>query len=247
MSWKAISQLLGVDPGGSLRDALAALWSGLGLDRLTVRTPAHRTVAFTIAVTTLAAKMAKADGVALPVEAAAFERLFQIPPEQIANTRRLFDLGAQDVAGYEVYAAKIARMLKDEPELLRSVLECLFHIAAADGVLHPAEDTFLANVAECFGLTRREYLAMRASYVHDPCSPYEILGCRPDASDADLKARHRALVREHHPDQLAASGVPPEFRAAADRRLAAINAAYDTIRKERAEEPSGDLCTCGER
>jgi len=235
MSWKAVSQALGLEKGGAVvRDALAAVWASLGLDRLAERTPAHRTAAFTIAVTTLAAKMAKADGVALPVEAVAFERVFEIPEAEEANVRRLYDLAKQDVAGYDAYAGKIARMLKDEPELLRAVLECLFHIAAADGVLHPAEDEFLAAVADRFGLSRLEYLTIRAGFVHDPGSPYAILGVAPDLSDGDLKAHYRALVRKHHPDQLAASGVPPEFRCAADRRLAAINAAYDAIVAQRA-------------
>jgi DnaJ like chaperone protein len=211
------------------------VWTHLGLDRLAERTPAHRTTAFTIAVTTLAAKMAKADGEAVPAEAVAFERVFEIPDGEAANVMRLYDLAKQDVAGYEVYAGKIARMLKDEPELLRSVLECLFHIAAADGLLHPAEDRFLAEVADRFGLSRLEYLTIRASFVHDPASPYAILGVAPDISAADLKAHYRALVREHHPDRLAASGVPPEFRCAADRRLAAINAAYEEVLAQRAQ------------
>jgi DnaJ like chaperone protein len=247
MPWKAISQAVGWEKGGGLRAALAALWARLGPDRSGACTPAHRTVAFTIAVTTLAAKMAKADGVALAVEAEAFERLFQIPRGEETNLRRLYHLATRDVAGYEVYAGKIARMLKDEPELLRSVLECLFHIAAADGVLHPAEDTFLETVAQTFGLGRMEYLTIRASFVHDPESPYAILGVPPDIPDAELKVRHRALVREHHPDQLAAAGVPPEFRCAADRRLAAINAAYDAILKERAGAQDATEQDCEER
>jgi DnaJ like chaperone protein len=245
MSWKTISQALGLDRAGSLRDALAAVWTRLGLERLAERTPAHRTAAFTIAVTTLAAKMAKSDGEAVRAEAEAFERLFQIPPEEDANVKRLYDLAKEDVAGYEAYAGKIARMLKDEPEMLRAVLECLFHIAAADGILHPAEDRFLAAVADRFGLSRLEYLTVRASFVHDPESPYAVLGIAPDASEAELKSHYRALVREHHPDRLAASGVPPEFRCAADRRLAAINAAYEAIVKQRAalHKVSEERCT----
>jgi len=234
MPWKPISNAVGLVKGRSLRDTLAAVWSALGLDRFAERPPAHRTIAFTIAVTTLAAKMAKADGVALPVEERAFEEVFEIPPEEAKNVRRLYDLAKQDVAGFEAHAGKIARLLKDEPELLAAVLECLFHIAAADGILHPAEDRFLERVAEIFGLDRREFLSVRASFIHDPESPYAVLDVRPDISDAELKVRYRTLVREHHPDRLAANGVPHEFRAAADRRLAAINAAHEAILKERA-------------
>ena len=94
-------------------------------------------------------------------------------------------------------------------------------------------------VAEKFGLSRGEFLSIRAGFINDPCSPYQILGVVPDISDADLKLRHRALVREHHPDRLAATGVPPELRCAATRRLAAINAAYDTIRAERGRDARG--------
>jgi DnaJ like chaperone protein len=246
MSWNAIAQAMGLDREGGLRSALASIWSRLGLGRLTERTPPHRTVAFTIAVTMLAAKMAKADGVALPVEAKAFERTFNIPDAEAANIRRVYDLAKRDVAGFDIYAGKIAAMLHDEPCLLRSVLECLFYIAAADGVLHPDEDRFLDEVAQIFAMPRLEYLAIRASFVHDPDSPYAILGIAPDASDEELKARHRELVREHHPDRLAASGIPAEFRSAADRRLAAINAAHDAVLKEREaarEEPRKERCS----
>jgi DnaJ like chaperone protein len=242
MPWKEIAQAIGFEPGTSMRDALSALWSSLVGDRLAKRTPGYRTVAFTIAVTTLAAKMAKADGVALPVEARAFERVFDVPASERANFHRLYDLAAQDIAGYETYAAKIAALLADEPDMLRSLLECLFHVAAADGILHPDEDTFLRVVAEKFGLSHGEFISIRAGFVNDPCSPYQILGVHPDISDSELKLRHRALVREHHPDRLAATGVPVELRCAANRRLAAINAAYDAILEDRRRsKPRGDL------
>lgn len=241
MPWKSIAQAIGVEAGsGSVRDALAALWTWLTRDRAAAHTPGYRTVAFTIAVTTLAAKMAKADGVALPVEERAFERVFNIPAEERANFRRLYDLAAQDVAGYETYAEKLATLLAGEPEMPRALLECLFHVAAADGILHPDEDRFLGVVAEKFGLSHGEFLSVRAGFVSDPCSPYQILGVHPDISDADLKLRYRALVREHHPDKLAATGVPPELRCAATRRLAAINGAYDEIVEQRRQRTGGD-------
>jgi len=237
MPWKTIAQVVGIETGaGSVVDAISAWWERWRSEWVAGRTPGYRTVAFTIAVTTLAAKMAKADGVALPIEERAFERVFDIPKGEERNFRRLYDLAAQDVAGYETYAERIAGLLADEPEMLRALLECLFHVAAADGILHPDEDTFLMVVADKFGLSRGEFLSIRAGFINDPCSPYQILGIAPDIPDADLKLRHRALVREHHPDKLAATGVPPELRCAATRRLAAINAAYDAIRDEREQD-----------
>ena len=63
--------------------------------------------------------------------------------------------------------------------------------------------------------------------------PYAVLGLGRDASDAEVRAAWRRLVREHHPDRLIAQGVPEEMLKQANARLAAINAAYDRIAKER--------------
>lgn len=218
---------------GSARDRVAALWTTLGLDRLGERTPASRRIAFTIALVALAAKMAKADGVATEVEAATFARCFAVGSDELGNVRRVFDFAARDVAGYESYAEDIGRLLKDDPEILRDVFECLFHVAAADGVLHDAEEAFLRTVASKFGIDEATFRTVRRLFVADPADPYEVLGVPPGTSAKDIKARHRDLVREHHPDRLAAHGVPEEFRTLADRKLAAINAAYDKIAQER--------------
>ena len=63
----------------------------------------------------------------------------------------------------------------------------------------------------------------------------------PAASDQELKARYRELVKCHHPDSLAAKGVPPEFLAAAERRLVAITSAYEAIQLERGKRTTRAL------
>ncbi len=231
MAWSLIAKTLGLGEGGTLRSALDTL---LGLSGV-VRTPAQQRAAFTIAFVALAAKMAKADGVVAPIEIATFDRLHEVDPAQSDNVRRVFALAAQDTLGFEHYARQIARLLADEPRLLRDVFDALFHIAAADGILHPKEDAYLRSVADLFGISGSEFRAIRSAFVAaDPRGrstddPYEVLGATATVSDAELKARHRELVRDHHPDSLTARGVPPEFHAAASRKLAVINAAYDTI------------------
>lgn len=186
-----------------------------------------------MALVALAAKMAKADGVAVHAEADAFERCFRLRPDQAVKVRRLFDLAKEDVAGFDLYARRLVRLSNNDRAVLMSAMECLFHVASADGILHVAEDRFLEATANEFGISRADFLALRSTFVSDPCSPYTVLGVTPGIGDAALKARHRALVVEHHPDLLVSRGVPAEYLAAATRRVAAINAAYEAIRKER--------------
>ena len=192
-------------------------------------------VAFTIAMIALAAKMAKADGVVTDEEVAAFDRIFRVPPDERASVRRFFDLARQDTAGYETYAGRIANLYADKPAVLEDILDGLFEIAKADGVLHPGEDAFLERVADIFGFSPGEYRRIRAShFAPDAADPYVVLGVAYDAGDDEIKHSYRRLVRENHPDSLIARGVPEEFVRLATDKLAAINGAYEKILAERA-------------
>lgn len=212
---------------GSVIGFLRGLASG---DR--VRAP-EKSVAFTIGLIALSAKMAKSDGVVTSDEVEAFNQVMRVPPEEAERVRQVFDLAKQDVAGYDSYARQIAELLADDRAMMLQVLEGLFVVAAADGVLHEREETFLRSVSDIFGLPPSEFRYVRALFVRDAGNPYEILGVAPSATDAEIKARHRKLVAQIHPDRLAGQGERIEIIEAANRKLAAINAAFDTLRKER--------------
>ena len=191
-------------------------------------------VTFTIAVVALAGKMARADGVVTEEEFEVFRQVFGVPPEEQANVRRIFNLARQDIAGYEHYAGQIARLFMGNPAMLEDILDGLFEIAKADGVLHPGEAAFLERVAEIFGFAPNEFRRIRAShFAPELTDPYVILGVSYVADDEELKQTYRRLVRENHPDSLMARGVPSEFIKLANDKLAAINGAYDKIRAER--------------
>jgi DnaJ like chaperone protein len=191
-------------------------------------------VTFTIAIIALAGKMARADGVVSEEEFDVFRRVFTMPPEEEANVRRIFDLARQDIAGFEHYAGQIASLFRGNPAVLEDVLDGLFEIAKADGVLHPCEARFLEKVAEIFGFAPNEYRRIRAShFAPELTDPYVILGLSYVADEEELKQTYRRLVRENHPDSLMARGVPAEFIKLATDKLAAINTAYEKIRAER--------------
>lgn len=220
-----------------IAEAIAALRAGEGLaevfDRL--RSPPERSIAFTIAVIALGAKMAKADGQVTRDEVTAFRQIFHIPREEEANAARVFNLARQDVAGYEDYARRIARMFDDTEGTLTDLLEGLFHIAIADGQYHPNEDDFLHKVAEIFGLTERDFRSLRTRFVPDAePDPYVVLGLEPTATLVQARDAWRRLVRESHPDRMMARGLPEEAIRMAEKRLIAVNRAWEEINESAA-------------
>ena len=62
---------------------------------------------------------------------------------------------------------------------------------------------------------------------------YEVLGLAKGASADEIKKAYRKLIHENHPDKLIAQGLPQEFIDLANEKMAAINSAWDTIKKQR--------------
>jgi DnaJ like chaperone protein len=195
---------------------------------------AERSIAFTIGMIALGAKMAKADGLVTVDEVAAFKEVFQVPPDELENVARVFNLAKRDVAGFDAYARQIMRLFGAKPQLLEDVIDGLFHIAKADGRLDQSELAYLERVAGLFGFGEREFARIRARHMRLPKEdPYIILGIEPGLSDAELKKHYRRLVRANHPDRHMAAGVPPELIDIANKKLATINAAYRSIARAR--------------
>jgi DnaJ like chaperone protein len=178
--------------------------------------------------------MAKADGVVTENEVKAFRQVFHIPDGELAAVARVFNLARQDVAGFEAYGRQIARLFGPRHDILEDVLDGLFHIAKADSIFHPAEDGFLASLAEVFGFSPGDFARIRARHVETPDDDYLILGLSQTAELGEIKARYRELVRRYHPDRHLAEGVPEEMLEIATRRLQTVNAAYARIMKRRA-------------
>lgn len=221
---------VGLAVGGPLGALVGAVAGHLVIDRALE----DNDVVFTIALVALSAKMARADGQVTDAEIRAFEEVLKVPESERANVKRLYRIAQQDVAGFESYAAQVARIYRDKPAVLEDVLDALFHIAMADKVIHPAEVEYLRTVADIFGFSEVEFARIRASHLGTPrLDPYLVLGITPDISNDDLKKAYRRLVRENHPDTLIARGVPEELVQIANDKLAAINVAYQKILKAR--------------
>lgn len=192
---------------------------------------------FAISVVVLSAKLAKCDGPVRRAEIDAFKSHFRIPPQSVRDIGRLFDQARDSSDAFEPYADQLGEAFADNRGVLGDVLAALFAIARADGPLNQEEHAFLRRTHRGFGLDQYAWDQARGALPRWPASdapdPYAVLGVSRAQGDEALRAAWKQLMRENHPDSLAARGVPPEFIARASDKVARINAAWDQIKRER--------------
>ena len=221
---------------GNLGDLGARLGRGMqgGPARL-MGMVGNREQVFAVAVTVLAAKLAKCDGVVNRSEIDAFKRQFRIEPQAVPMVGRLFDEARRDPSGFEPYARELGHVFADNRAALEQVLASLHLIARADGGLDQREAWMLERIGVEFGLdaTARARARNIAANTAPEEDAYDILGIAREAGWEAVRARWKQLMQENHPDRLASRGVPPDIAAKATERVARINAAYDRIKRER--------------
>jgi DnaJ like chaperone protein len=201
----------------------------------------RREEVFAITVTVLAAKLAKCDGPVTRLEIDAFKRNFRIPPASARGIGRLFDQARDSTDGFEAYADQLGEVFADNRGVLEDVLTALFGVARADGPVNQAEFDFLSRTHRGFRLDQLAWDRARGAAPRSPPrdaasdlpDPYQVLGVPRSSSGEELHNVWKQLMRENHPDSLAARGVPAEFIARAGDKVARINAAWDQIKRER--------------
>jgi DnaJ like chaperone protein len=196
---------------------------------------------FAISVIVLSAKLAKADGPVKRAEIDAFKQMFRIPPQNLREVGEMFDQARQDAEGWEPFAEKLGEAFADNRAMLEDVLAALFHIARADGPITVGELPVLQGIHWRFGLDAAAWerakgggaQGSRVEQQRQTDDAYAVLGVAPGASDAEVREAWRKLMRENHPDALAARGVPADFVSRATAKVAEINAAWDRIKRQR--------------
>jgi DnaJ like chaperone protein len=196
---------------------------------------------FAISVIVLSAKLAKADGAVKRQEIDAFKAMFRIPPENLREVGEMFDKAREDHEGWEPFAEKLGEAFADNRAMLEDVLNALFYIARSDGPITRGELPVLQGIHLRFGLDSGAWerakgggqTGSRVEQQKQTDDAYAVLGLTPAASDEEIRLAWRKLMRDNHPDGLAARGVPPDFIERATRKVAEINAAWDRIKRQR--------------
>jgi len=189
---------------------------------------------FALSVITLTAKLAKADGVVTQDEIQVFKDKFKIPPEEEEQVRKIFNEAQKTVYGFESIAQQVGELFQDTPEVLEEILNNLFYVAEADEKISESELSFIKTVSSIFKFDENTYERIHQARLNDKESdPYKVLGVKRTDDEETIKSVWIKLVKEHHPDNLVAKGMPPEFIEQATKEMSSINAAYDKINKQR--------------
>lgn len=197
---------------------------------------------FMVALISLAAKVAKADGKVTPEEVRAFDAFLRdrmgMPPADRRVAARIFNEARDSEVPASAFSAQIRQLLGHQPDRLRDLITLLMQVAMADGDLDRAEERMIRGIAGDLGLSERDFAEARAMFsgaagASAGDGAYEILGVTPDATDTEIKKAYRRLAREYHPDVITSKGLPEDFMTFAKEKLQKVNDAYGRIKKER--------------
>ena len=189
---------------------------------------------FALSIIILSAKIAKSDGVVTKDEIIAFKEKFKIPPTEMSQVAKIFDEAKKSKFGYEKIADQIGMLFSDNKLILEELLNNLFFIAEADGNISVNEIEILKSISKSFHLKEKDFQRIfNARLNNKESDPYKVLGSNRKDSDTMIRNKWILLTKEHHPDNLVAKGIPQEFIDQANKELAAINLAYDKIKKYR--------------
>ncbi len=206
-----------------------------------------RRVTFFVATFGVMGHIAKADGRVSEEEAELARAVMEglgLGPEERRLAGQLFDQGKSPDFDLNDALDQLRTTVGRRRNLLRAFMDIQLKAAWADGHVHPEERRILDHVARSLGfppaeLARMERMAA-SQFQRRGASPetklhraYEALGLERGASDEDLKTTYRRLMRQNHPDRLAAQGLPEEMKAEATRRTQEIQEAYRLIRDAR--------------
>lgn len=111
------------------------------------------------------------------------------------------------------------------------LMHYLFALAKADEIVTPDELEMLHKIAGYLYINSNDFESIKAMFYDDSENAYKILEIEKTATDKELKAAYRKMVKKHHPDKVRHLG--KEHLKGAEEKFLKIQEAYEIIKKER--------------
>ena len=215
--------------GAILGFAMGSMLDGVKVERTFYQGTARGDFAMSLLV--LSAAVMKADGKVVKSELE-YVRNFFLQQFGSEESQRLI-LILREVLHQEINIVDVSTQVghyMDYPLRLQ-LLHYLFGIASADGLVDTAEEKVLEQISSGMGVDSSDFTSIRAMFVKDINSAYDILEITPNATDHEVKKAYRRLAIQYHPDKVAHLG--DDIKKSATGKFQALNAAYEQIKKQR--------------
>ena len=186
---------------------------------------------FNVTLLVLSAAVMKADGNVKRSELDYVKRFFlqNFGQERAENyVKMLREILEKEYNLYEI-SQQVGRYMDYSSRL--QLLHYLFGIADADGRVSPEELSVINTISDYMGITNSDFQSVKAMFIKETDSAYKILGVDANATDEEVKKAYREMAKKNHPDLV--SNLGEEVREAAEKKFQEINAAYETIKKQR--------------
>ena len=204
---------------------------------------------------TLSAMIAKSDGNVTKEEIKFIKQFivgsFNITADEVNSYAGAFEYGKANSDKVEVFTAIIKDYYFTRPDMLLVIGYLFMGIATLEeDKISDAKEHITKKILFNLGFNesgyrqiksavRGEYSEYENSYYNtsgyskeDSIKKYcEVLGVSNDASLQEIKKAYRKLVKQYHPDKLAADSVPPDYIEFANKRIREINEAYEYLEK----------------
>ncbi len=186
------------------------------------------------------------------------EDRMRLSGEQRVRAQESFRQGKENDFPLRETLAEFRQASLGQRDILRFFLEVQLQAAFADGKVEANERAILQTIADELGFSRIELariLAMAEAqmnffhrqqqggqgqqYRQEAPSQdrlkdaYQLLGVSESDSDQEIKRAYRKEMSKHHPDKLAAKGLPPEMMEMAKEKTQEIQQAWEWIREAR--------------
>lgn len=186
---------------------------------------------------------------------------FGISAHEVNNYADCFNYGKSHPEEYMAFTEMIFGYYRTRYDYIRLLSYMFVGLAMKEGNDSAAKEAQTRKIILGLGVSEYEYQALRMAHMgqgqsygyhynqsynqytggqgfggyssqEDLVKKYtEVLGVSPDASMSEIKRAYRKLVKEYHPDKMAAGSVPPEYIEFANKKIRDINEAYEYLEK----------------
>ena len=204
--------------------------------RSSLRNVEQAQAAYFVSMFSILGKLSKIDGVVSAEEIAVVEKFINNLPimeNEKQFAKQVFKEAKDSHFSIDDFAFQLHQILRGQSTVLHSFFDILFQVAAADGELHPNEETALKRIKSIFQIGDLQYENTKALYFKDIDRYYKILNCTSKSTNQEIKSSYKRLVKDYHPDTIISKGLPEEFVDYATKRFQEIQGAYEKVREMR--------------